>query len=569
MSKITFHSIEYQNFRSVGSSPVKVILDSDKITLVAGSVGSGKSTLIDALSFVLYNRSYSDNTKPSLVNSINQKQLKVTIDLSIDSKKYKIVRGIKPAIFEIYENDVLLNIDAANKDYQMQLEHNILKMNYRGFTQIVIAGGGTEFTPFMKLSAPQRRDFVEELLDIKVFSTMNSIAKDAVKKLKDELKEINSDLKSTKEKCTLQTDFIKKLKKEKSDTSDRILESIKDDQDEINRNSALVENYLLQVESISGKVSSHLKLTKAIEDIDSDISSVESNIVKVKRKKDSYDAIETCPTCSQTVNDSHKSSIINSYDSEIDSFQIELSDLTSTKSEYENRLTEYSSYVTEFKDTHKKISELQQSISSNQLYISKSQKQIDAQSITDLSSEEIKLKEFARLYFELDKDKETILDEQQYYDFILETLTDSGIKSKIIRQYIPEINKRINSYLEKLEFWCMYNLDEEFNESIKSRHRDNFTYDFFSQGQKRLIDLSIIMTFIEIAKSKSNVSCNLWVADELDGPLGLDGSDLMYKMLSASEIKNIFVISHRRDLWEERADNVIEFKLKNNFTEVV
>ena len=310
-------------------------------------------------------------------------------------------------------------------------------------------------------------------------------------------------------------------------------------------------------------------LTKAIEDIDSDISSVKSNIAKVKRKKDSYDAIETCPTCSQAVNDSHKSSIINSYDSEIDSFQIELSDLTSTKSEYENRLTEYSSYVTEFKDTHKKISELQQSISSNQLYISKSQKQIDAQSITDLSSEEIKLKEFARLYFELDKYKERILDEQQYYDFILETLTDSGIKSKIIRQYIPEINKRINSYLEKLEFWCMYNLDEEFNESIKSRHRDNFTYDFFSQGQKRLIDLSIIMTFIEIAKSKSNVSCNLWVADELDGPLGLDGSDLMYKMLSASEIKNIFVISHRRDLWEERVDNVIEFKLKNNFTEVV
>jgi DNA repair exonuclease SbcCD ATPase subunit len=540
------------------------------MTLLSGSVGSGKSTLIDAICFVLFNRPYSDNTKPSLINSINQKQLKVIVEFTADKKLYKIIRGSKPSIFEIYENDILINQDAATKDYQKHLELNILKMNYRSFTQICIAGGGTEYVPFMKLAAKDRREFVEDLLDIRVFSTMNILAKDKVKSLKETIKEINSEIKSTKEKVSLQEDFIKKLKKEKSNSSDNLLESIRESQEEIDRCSELVSDYMLKIESLSSSVSSHLKVKSQIEKNNNTVSSLESDIFSLKSKSKKYALLDNCPTCSQIVNDSHKQTILNSFESDIKNIEVDISDVESKIKSSLEELKSYESDVAEFKELSNTVKALQQDITSNQLVISKSQKQLNAVSDTvSIDSEETKLKSFAKEYFRLDKEKSDILDEQQYYDFILDTLTDSGIKSKIIRQYIPEINRRINKYLNDLEFFCMYELDEEFKESIKSRHRDNFTYEFFSQGQKRLIDLSILMTWMDIAKAKNAISCNIWFGDELDAPLDDPSKELMFKMLVNSNIKNIFVISHRKDVWEDKVDNVIEFRLHNNFSEIV
>jgi len=568
--KIVFKNIAYQNFRSVGSTPIKIDLNKHKTTLVSGGNGTGKTTLMSALCYVLFGRGYGSINKPALINSINQKKMLVTVTFDIGKKSYKIIRGMKPNVFEIYEDEKLINQDPNIKDYQKVLEQQILKFNYRAFTQVVMVGGGSDYTPFMKLSAKDRREFIEDLLDIRVFSTMNVLVKEQAKTLKDDLKFIEISMKSIKEKIVLQESFIKKLKKEKSDSSDKVLASISELQDKDKEFTTEIKKLMEELSLYEKKVDEHDALDDTLTEVRMSHKQLKASITKKKEKQAFYEELTVCPTCSQSISDGHKHDIIKGFTSEIDSVSEEIERVVSQEEQLRQLIDSYQSALVLFDQTKDKISQLNKEQFSIKTSILNANKQFDElqNDTNSIEFEQEKQKKFAKEYMTSNEKKKSLLELQQYQDLVQQVLSDSGIKSKIIRQYIPTINKLINHYLGELDFFVSFHLDEQFNESIKSRHRDTFTYENFSEGQKRRIDLAILLTWVEIAKAKNALHCNVAFYDEIDAPLDSTGSDMLHSALKASSSENIFVVSHKGDLLADKVDNVISFRLHNNFTEL-
>lgn len=568
--RINLETLEYKNFRSSGNSPITIQLNKHKTTLICGSNGSGKTTVMSALCFGLFGKGYGIITKPELVNSINQKQLLVTVTFTIGKKCYKIIRGMKPTIFEIYENDVLINQDPDSRDYQKYLEQQILKMNYRSFTQVIMIGGGDDYVPFMRLTAKERRDFVEDLLDIRIFSTMNVLAKEQTKRIKEKIKDGEAILRSLKEKVTLQNDFVKKLKKEQGETIDALNEDI----DRINAENDIlfseISSFQEEIKSLNYNDSETIETRDKLAEIRLEIKTLEKKILSNNEKKDFYKSLDVCPTCTQHVDDNHKISIVNGVDQEIISSEdaiggyIVFLDVMNKKMEECKRVRE------DVDSIQTKLDKKNQTLHSNQQLIKMSLTRL--QQITNNSSsiddELEKMKEFSKQFVEEEKNKSKLMKSLQLYEFVLQMLTDSGIKSKIVKQYIPMINGLINKYLDDFDFYVNFTLDEEFNETIKSRHRDLFTYNSFSAGQKRRIDIAILMAWRAIAKSKSAIDCSLLFMDELDAPLDSDGADMMHAMLKVCAADNIFLISHKGDVLRDRVENVIKFELVNNFSEL-
>jgi DNA repair exonuclease SbcCD ATPase subunit len=563
---IIFKKITYKNFKSVGNAPITIDLDRSNTTLITGKNGSGKSTLTSAICFALFGQDFTLN-KPGLINSINLKNLEVTIEFEIGPKQYKIHRGIKPNIFKIYENGKLLNEESSTRDYQKNLESQILKMDIRAFKQVVVIGGRS-YTPFMKLKPNERREFIEDLLDIRIFSTMSSLLKEKAKTLKEDIRRIDDELKTIKEKTKLQEAFIKTLSSEKSISIDKI------------------EAFILKIEneneSLSCELQSNLNASKVLsdsletyKDVSTKLAAFKQELKSLETKKNVwlekikfYETTTTCPTCTQEIQKSHREHIVSDTEHEISKIEF---DINQTLEQVKKLQVELEHQA----DLQKKVSSIQSTISSQENQIFSNMKMIKSarHQIEELKSdnksiddEKEKLRNFAKSYVELDKQKRDLLLTQQYQDFVAQVLTDGGIKTKIIKQYIPTINKLINKYLTLLDFFVSFHLDENFDETIKSRHRDTFKYDNFSDGQAARIDLALMFAWRDIAKMRNAVNTNLLFLDEADAAIDGDGSSLLSDLIQSVEKSNIFIISHKGDLLHEKFERVLTFETKNNFT---
>lgn len=556
-----------RNFLSVGNSPITIGLTLHQLTLISGGNGAGKSTIMDAICFALYGKAYRNINKPQLVNSINKKQCEVIVEFDIGKKEYKVRRGISPNVFEIFENGILINQDPNIRDYQKVLEQQILKMNYRAFTQIVIMGSGS-YVPFMKLAASQRREFIEDLLDIRVFSVMNSLLKVKIKTAKEQQKDCENEIALCREKIALQEAFIKKQVSEK----DSIISSIEEEIEQITRDITKCNIVIAKTQEEIDELT--LRLDKfddvSVELADARVShkTISRKISELREQSEFYDINDECPTCKQDIEDGHKNAIIQVNSSSIAKWQDELLELTAQISKLTAQLTEVDRINGLLRPLNEAISVQNRNISvSNSLTKSKNAQISTMQSnSSSLDEEKAKLRIFAKQLLAADKRKKEIMEQQQYYSASSALLQDSGIKSKIIRQYIPTINKIVNKYLDSLDFFVSFHLNENFEEVVKSRHRDTFTYESFSEGQKLRIDLSLTFAWRDIARMKNSVNTNLVFLDEIfDASLEASAVELAMGLLSNMKDSNIFVISHRDGI-ADKFNHLISVSLKNNFT---
>jgi DNA repair exonuclease SbcCD ATPase subunit len=568
---IIFRNVKWKNLLSTGNNFTEIKLDSSVNTLIVGGNGSGKSTLLDAICFALFGKAFRNINKPNLVNSINNKECVVEIEFDTNNKSYKIIRGIKPNVFEIYCNAELLNQEAASKDYQDFLERFILKMNYKSFTQIVILGSAS-FTPFMQLSASDRRSIIEDLLDIQIFSTMNSLVKEKISTNKEtsSLKKHEIDL--TNQKYEMQKKHIQELKQ---NNEDKVNEYVNEIQCYSNTVSTLLSNVATlttETEKLQLVVASKIDTETKVKKITKLESQIESNLSKFRKDISFFQSHDDCPTCRQAIASEFK--------------EEELGNLSTRVQECEHGLTELEKKLNEEQEKLNSINETQKLINQKQVeiatanttitetnkMIARLQKLIDelknSKVVTDL--EEQNLKELKDCLLKLQEDLKQLIEEKSYYEVASNLLKDSGIKTKIVKQYLPIINKLVNKYLASLDFFVNFNLDESFKETIKSRHRDDFSYHNFSEGEKQRIDMALMLTWRAVAKLKNSSNTNLLILDEtFDSSLDANGTEELMKLLQMLEGVNLFVISHKGDILQDKFMNVIRFEKTKNFSRIV
>jgi DNA repair exonuclease SbcCD ATPase subunit len=568
---IIFEKLRWKNILSTGNSFTELNLTKSPNTLVIGNNGAGKSTMLDALCFGLFGKPFRKINKPNLVNSINQQQGVVEIEFSIGQKKYKIIRGIKPNTFEVYCNNQLVDQDAKAKDYQDHLEKFILKINYKSFTQVVILGSAS-FVPFMQLSPGDRRAIIEDLLDIQIFSSMNGIVKDKMSIIKDGTLKNKYAMDLASEKILLQKQNIEEHKKHNQSEIEKKKKDVADSVDQIftlQKDIGLIQKHIDVLQSkIADKLAVEAKSSKLLQ-LE---SKLESRIKKIDKEVSFYEQNDNCPTCKQGIEESFR--------------QEQVVTLGTTKLEVDKGLTELSVQIA---TTNKRFEDIQNSLKhitahSNEIvkhnstvsainqYVTKMQKEIEELSNRkdNLEEENTKLVELKAELSALIKRQEGLSIEKQYLEFAGNLLKDSGIKTKIIKQYLPIMNKLINKYLTAMDFFVNFNIDENFEESIKSRHRDDFSYANFSEGEKMRIDLALLFTWRQIAKMKNSTNTNLLILDEVfDSSLDTVGTDEFLKLLyEMDKDTNVFVISHKGDQLFDKFRSVIKFKKVNNFSQV-
>ena len=569
---IRFNNIKWKNFLSTGGQFTEVKLDKTTTTLIVGENGAGKSTVLDAICFVLFNKPFRSINKPQLMNSINGKGLEVHIEFSIGQKDYKIIRGIKPGIFEIYANGVLMNQDAAAKDYQKYLEDSILKLNYKSFTQIVILGSAS-FTPFMQLPLGHRREIIEDILDIQIFTVMNSVLKDKHTELKAKVTEINNNIELGKTKVKLQQQYIATLETDKQKKVDDVQKRISETSAEITQlsNSVGVEqstiaNLQSSIQDAGEKRNKREEMATLIKKLTSRIKTQEEHI-------HFYNDHDVCPTCNQGLDDSLKGTAVQTHTGKIKEIETAITDLSAQVSAIEARLDEIASIETKISEHNRNVIELNTRIIASQTYLQKLNAELlsDDQNTTNIDDEKSKLKTLAKEVVALANEKTKITEEKHYLDIASVLLKDTGIKTKIIKQYLPVVNKLVNKYLQAMDFFCHFELDETFNETIKSRHRDEFSYASFSEGEKQRIDLALLFTWRTIAKMKNCASTNLLLLDEVfDSSLDINGTDYVMNLINTlGDETNVFVISHKGDQLFDKFRSVIKFEKHQNFSRIV
>lgn len=568
---LLFESISYKNFLSTGDKPTVIELNKDSATLVVGANGAGKSTMLDAISYALFGKPHRNINRPQLVNSINNKQLLVEVKFSLGSNKYRVIRGMKPNIFEIYHNDVMLNQESHSRDYQKVLEMNILKLNHRSFHQVVVLGSGN-FIPFMQLPSYQRRSVIEDLLDIGIFTKMNMLTKERFSKLKSDLLDTDNQLNIIKEQITLQSKHISDLQNIDIQRSTKASKKIDSLQSEIEllekRNASLNDSYTEQLRPLISKLEKAQSKLDKLTEYKIQINSKISDVVKHAKF---YETNNSCPTCEQDISLELKAN-------KHDEASVTAKALSDGLKELDINIADASERLSVIRANHSEVQSIQSDISSNQRLIGNLQAQItDLQRENDVTDE---LTDTAAAALELDTRKthysDTLdskskhLETRSYYDAIGELLKDTGIKTKIIRQYLPIMNNLINKYLNILDFFVKFDLDESFNETIRSRHRDEFSYASFSEGEKSRIDLALLFAWRHIAKLKNSTNTNLLILDEtFDSSLDVDGVDNLLKILySLKKDSNVFIISHKKDVLDGKFPRKIEFEKVNNFSQV-
>jgi len=569
---IIFKSIEWKNFLSTGNSANKVLLDKTSSTLIVGKNGEGKSTILDALCFSLFGKPFRNINKPQLVNSINGKNCLTTVEFEIAGRQYKIIRGIKPNVFEIWCDAELINQDAAAKDYQKVLEQQILKLNYKTFTQVVILGSAS-FVPFMQLPGAQRREVIEDILDIRVFSTMNTLLKQRMQETKDEISRTESSLNLARERVDHQQKTIKILLESRKDAVSAIQKKISDNEISIN---ATNETIKILNQDISNLKSSIADRKSVLDDIEK--AKVLAN--KKSHKNTDLDTTmsffsenDTCPQCEQGIPHAHKSSIIEQIQSELKQNEKNIEEITAALGKLNGRLETINSIQEQISDKNIEVSTANQTVTMlNKLNKELMEEIESAKNDTgNVDDEKQKLKAMAEEALAALNKKTELIERKQYEELASNLLRDTGIKTTIIREYLPVMNKLINKYLAAMDFYVHFELDETFNEKIKARHRDEFTYASFSEGEKMRIDLAMLFTWRQIAKMKNSVNTNLLLLDEIfDSSLDVSGTDYFLSLMNGMGDKtNIFVISHKGDQLFDKFRSVIKFEKKNDFSIIV
>ena len=564
---ITFETLKYKNFLSTGNTPTTIQLNKDSATLVVGSNGAGKSTMLDALSFALFGKPHRNINKPQLVNSINGKNCEVEVTFSVAGNRYKVFRSIKPGKFQIYQNDKLLNQESHTRDYQKVLETNILKLNHKSFHQVVVLGSSS-FIPFMQLPAAQRRNVIEDLLDIGIFTKMNVLTKDRYAKLKNDLNNTVNDMNITREKIRLQQKHIRELKDidlKQTVKNEKKIQELKDEADLMyQRNKELQKQFDNAWPSLS----------KSIDVIVSNQNQLNSNktthnhdIKALVKQAKFYETNDCCPTCDQLLSDKLKATKRKDIEKDATSINDTLKEIDGELEGLQNKLDilkreqeELDKIKTDIRMNEGTIYHCNDQIKS--LESNSSVKSIDTtQAEKELNDNQDHIKE-------LEKQQQSQAHVRTYIEAIFELLKDTGIKTKIIREYLPVMNKLINQYLQILDFFVSFNLYESFNETIKSRHRDDFSYSSFSEGEKQRIDLALLFSWRHIAKMKNSANTNLLILDEtFDSSLDADGVDNLIKILyTLRDDSNVFIISHKQDLLDGKFPAKIEFKKQNNFS---
>jgi DNA repair exonuclease SbcCD ATPase subunit len=568
---ITFRYVRWKNLLSTGNYFTEIKLDNNTNTLVVGENGSGKSTMLDALCFGLFGKAFRNVNKPNLLNSINGKDCIVEVEFTTNNKSYKIIRGIKPNKFEIYCDGELLNQDAAARDYQEYLEKFILKLNYKSFTQIVILGSAS-FVPFMQLSSSDRRAIIEDLLDIQIFSTMNGLLKDRLINNKDVMVQKKNEIELTQQRYDLQDKHIKGLKQNNEDKVNEYAKEILINNDTVQTLHAEIANLSSQVETNQNLVAEKTLVEDKVKKITKLESQIESNLSKFRKDISFFAHNDDCPTCRQAIASEFK-------EAELQTLQTKATECEHGLTQLEVKLLEEQTKLNQITEIQRRIQALQieiatknTSITETNKYIVKLEKLIEELKTNKASTEkeEEELKSLNDTLTELKSNLRTLIDEKSYYEVASGLLKDTGIKTKIIKQYLPIINKLVNKYLASLDFFVNFNLDESFKETIKSRHRDDFTYNNFSEGEKQRIDMALMLTWRAIAKLKNSSNTNLLILDEVfDSSLDTNGTEELMKILHMLEGVNLYVISHKGDILVDKFANVIRFEKVNNFSRIM
>lgn len=568
---ILFEKVRWKNFLSTGNQYTEICFTENTTNIVIGTNGAGKSTVLDALCFSLFGKPFRKINKPQLVNSVNEKDCNVEVEFSIGSVEWKVVRGIKPNLFEIYRDGNPLNQSAAALDQQKWLEQNVLKMNYKSFTQIVILGSST-FVPFMQLTAANRREVIEDLLDIRIFSSMNNLIKDKIRHIKEEVKVFDLKKDSLSDKVKMQENFIEELEnrgKENIKSNEvRIQGLLTEENTLMNSNTYIEEDVFKLTKEIEGLDTAKEKL-RTLGNLKGKIS---NKVATITKEHKFFTQNTVCPTCTQSIEEDFRINKINDA-------QTKAKELQSGYKELEKAINDEEERERQFTTLSKEITALTHGISQNNIKIAGCQRQVrdlesEIQRVTDnlanKNTENEKLATFKdslqTTYDELAQRKDTI----NYYDFSYSLLKDGGVKTKIIKKYLPLINQQVNKYLQLMDFYINFSLDEEFNETVQSPIHENFSYSSFSEGEKMRIDLALLFTWREVARMKNSVNTNLLIMDEVfDSSLdGLGTEDFLKIIRFIVKDANIFVISHKESL-HDKFDQVIKFEKIKGFSRMV
>ena len=567
---ITFKKLKYRNFLSSGNVPIEINLNTSQTTLIIGTNGSGKSTLLDALCFVLFNKPFRIIKKEQMVNTINGGDCVVEVEFDVGTNQYRITRGIKPNIFEIYKNGEMINQDASTIDYQKYLETNIMKLNYRSFIQVVLLGSSS-YEPFMKMKPRYRREVVEEILDIRVFGLMDLILRSQQSDLQKKMVEVRHQCDLIKTKYETEAKYLATLETKGSDNltvqQNKIVENdgnrVKYEQklQKLNEDIAVSQNALNGQDTTAKKV-------KELEKFE---TKIEQNISTHKKTLGFFKDNDTCPVCTQSIDENFKEEKCNHETSTISKLESGLKQLVGELNIHEEKMTQFSQMSNKISQMNVEIAKINGSLSALKKHSDQIQLEISTASQKDGDIEKIEL-ELANMSAELgvvDAQLTDVQEEKSYVDVLREILNDKGAKANIIRKYVPIMNQLINKYLQQMDFYVSFHLDEEFNETVKSRYRDTFNYNNFSEGEKMRIDLALLFTWRDIARMKNSTNTNLLILDEIfDSSLDGQGTDDFFKIIKGLEKENIFIISHKGDILFDRFTNIIKFEKHQNFTQL-
>ena len=564
---IKLKTVRFKNFLATGNRFLEVELDKEPMMLIVGKNGAGKSTLIDAITFSLFGKPFKKINKGQLLNTVNEKELLTEIEFSVGKAEWKVRRGIKPAIFEIYHNGKIINQDARSTDYQKYLEEGILKLNFKTFTQIVVLGSAS-FIPFMQLTANDRRIIIEDILDIGIFSVMKNLLKECIGALKEEITELEYNIKLLQEKIKLEEKYIEEMISSSDKKRESNLDKIKETEKTIAGIQSEIEGYQENVLFISASIADQTSILKKNKDLDNYRSQIDKNLKKLNHDKKFFEDNENCPTCEQDIDADFKKRKLNDVEDDLDEMNEGLDKLVLEVEKVVTRISEITECNGKIQDQETLITRRYSDTQAHQTYINRLQEEMSEYNLQEIDTNKKRLMEN-----ELDENKKSRLryvEQRRYYDILNTILNDKGIKTRVIRKYLPVINKHVNNYLKDMDFFVNFQLDENFNESIKSRHRDDFSYYSFSEGEKKRIDISLLLTWRDIASMRNSVNVNLLILDEIfDASLDQAGVDDLMKLFNILKGTNLFVISHKLDILDDKFPSKITVEKVNNFTQLV
>ena len=568
---IVFKKVRWKNLLSTGNSFTEIDLIRNPSTLIIGENGSGKSTFIEAISFALYGKPFRKINKPQLVNAINNKNLVTEIEFTIGKKEYLVRRGLKPAIFEIYVDDVLLNQEAASKDYQEILEKNILRLTHKSFSQIITLGSST-FIPFMQLPAQMRREFIEDLLDIQIFSTMNVLLKEKIQQNKDDITSCSTKISLCEQKIELNKKHVDSLRQNNDDlisTKQAKIDEHKKLIDDLNQD---VIKYNTDVTNLISQTKDSPKLKKKLKKLSDIKAELTYKAEDINKHIYFFEEHDNCPTCTQFISTEFKESNLEQRKTKLEEVTKAIDSLLAEETTITTKITEIEEVQKNIDNINADIRDNKNKITIYEKYNSDLQIEINSLQIqkTKIESDDLSLNESKKELEELQKNKESLTSKRTLLNAAAILLKDGGIKTKIIKQYVPVINKLINKYLAAMDFFVQFELDENFDEKIKSRFRDEFSYSSFSEGEKMRIDLSLLFTWRAISKLRNSASTNLLIMDEVfDSSLDSSGTEEFFKILSGvTTDTNVFIISHKGDQLMDKFSSIIKFEKVKSFSQI-